>query len=444
MKRFKKVFIITLLMLPFIINISNAETGKVNTGTVRVREKASTNSEIVTNAYKGDEVEIIETEGEWYKVKVDGKTGYIKSDFIESKKESNNNSNTSTETNESTNNETSSKLAINKNTKIKAFPSMASTSLGTIEAGKSVSKISEINNWYKVTDGTVTGWVLSNRIGGEIQKSEEDKKEEENKDTEKKSDETETKKEEKKDSDEKTTSSINKTAIIKVKTARVRSSKSTSEDNIVDLLDYNDEVTVIEQEGSWYKIKYGNNKEGYIDSGLVTMKDSQGVTSRSLGEERQAESAQEAVAEEPANTQPESTAEPANITPPASGSGQAVVDFAMQFLGYPYVSAGKRPETGFDCSGFTSYVFSNFGVSLGGSAASQVSAGVEVDRSSLATGDLLLFYNDGKSKIGHAGIYISGGDFIHAANPSRGVVIDNINTSSYYNERYVTARRLVQ
>ena len=54
-----------------------------------------------------------------------------------------------------------------------------------------------------------------------------------------------------------------------------------------------------------------------------------------------------------------------------------------------------------------------------------------------------MIYDEGRTKIGHTGIYIGGGNFIHAANPSRGVVIDNLNSSSYYNTRFVTARRIV-
>ena len=116
----------------------------------------------------------------------------------------------------------------------------------------------------------------------------------------------------------------------------------------------------------------------------------------------------------------------------------------MQFIGYPYVSGGKTPESGFDCSGFTKYIFSNFGFTLGATAASQNSVGREVSRDSLIAGDLLLFYDEGKTKIGHTGIYIGNGDFVHAANSKRGVVTDNINTSSYYDERYITARRIVE
>ena len=59
-------------------------------------------------------------------------------------------------------------------------------------------------------------------------------------------------------------------------------------------------------------------------------------------------------------------------------------------------------------------------------------------------GDLIVFYNEEKTKVGHVGIYIGNGEFVHAANPERGVVIDNINTNTYYNTRFVSARRIIK
>ena len=104
----------------------------------------------------------------------------------------------------------------------------------------------------------------------------------------------------------------------------------------------------------------------------------------------------------------------------------------------------STPESGFDCSGFTRYVFGHFGYTLGRVAADQTSLGEVIERADLQTGDLLLFYDAGKNKIGHCGIYIGNGEFIHSANPQRGVVTDNLNTNSYYSQRFVTARRIIE
>ena len=429
MKSFVRISIITFATLMLFVNISSASTGKVNTKTVRVREKASTSSEVITNVYRNDEVEIVSEEGEWYKVNVSGKTGFIKAEYLTV----NSSSVSDTTQSSQSNTNTSAGIATQVKVKLRAMPSIISSSVGNLEANVEISKLDEINNWVKISDGKISGWVLNNKIGEK--KVEQEKQEpavEQNNQTN-----TESKAEEKKE--ENATSEINKKAIVNVKTLRVRKNPSTTGDNIIDLLDYNDEVTVISKEGTWYKISY-DGKEGYVSAELLVMKDEQRVSSRSLVEDRN--SVKEETEKQPEEQQEQQVE--TQINPPASASGQAVVDFAMQFMGYPYVAAGKKPETGFDCSGFTSYVFSNFGVSLGGSAASQVGAGTEVPREALSAGDLLLFYDDGYSKVGHAGIYISDGNFIHAANPKRGVVIDNLNTSSYYNPRFVTARRVVQ
>ena len=121
---------------------------------------------------------------------------------------------------------------------------------------------------------------------------------------------------------------------------------------------------------------------------------------------------------------------------------QEIVNFAEQFLGYDYVYGGTSPENGFDCSGYTYYVYNNNGVEIARDLVSQASIGSEVSEDEIEIGDLIIFQDNSMSGIGHSGIYIGNGEFIHAANPSRGVVTDSIN-NSYYNPRIVTIRRVV-
>jgi len=113
-----------------------------------------------------------------------------------------------------------------------------------------------------------------------------------------------------------------------------------------------------------------------------------------------------------------------------------VVGIALQYLGVPYVWGGSSPSTGFDCSGFTSYVFAQVGVSLPHHAASQYSYGTPVSQDQLAPGDLVFF--DG---LGHVGIYIGGGQFIHAPHTGDVVKISSLY-ESWYAATYVGARRL--
>lgn len=122
-----------------------------------------------------------------------------------------------------------------------------------------------------------------------------------------------------------------------------------------------------------------------------------------------------------------------------SSSASSVIAYAKQFLGCNYVYGGTTPS-GFDCSGFTQYVFKNFGISLNRSSRDQYSNGVSVSRSNLQAGDLLFFSNYG-STINHVGIYIGNNQFIHASSPSTGVLIDDL--AGYHANTYVGARRVL-
>ncbi|MDP9365523.1 MAG: C40 family peptidase [Chloroflexota bacterium] len=123
------------------------------------------------------------------------------------------------------------------------------------------------------------------------------------------------------------------------------------------------------------------------------------------------------------------------------GSGQAIADFAMGFVGYPYVYAGASPS-GFDCSGFTMYVVGQtLGIDITHDMFTQVSMGTPVDMGSLQPGDLVFFQNTFQPGLSHAGIYVGGGQFVHAENESTGVKVSDIN-SDYYASRWYGAVRL--
>ena len=106
---------------------------------------------------------------------------------------------------------------------------------------------------------------------------------------------------------------------------------------------------------------------------------------------------------------------------------------------YVYATAGEKT---FDCSGFTTYVFKHFGISLNRASKGQIKNGVAVEKSKLQAGDLVIFNNESNSAIGHVGIYIGSGKFIHAANKKEGVTITELSMS-YYSKRYVGARRVI-
>ena len=158
----------------------------------------------------------------------------------------------------------------------------------------------------------------------------------------------------------------------------------------------------------------------------------------------------------PATTQPAKSAKPTNVQPakPASNpkpvqvaaapqqqvsrsDGSSLVENALSLTGVPYLFGGTS-RSGFDCSGYTQYVFQGSGISLPRTSVSQFNVGSSVSRAELQSGDLVFFttYAAGAS---HVGIYIGGGNFVHASNS--GVRTTSLS-DSYYANRFVGARRV--
>lgn len=507
----------TSLVLLASLNTCFAATGKVNIEALRIREKASTTSEVIDVAYENDNVEIVGETGDWYKVKFNGNTGYASKEYItnkdsqtsSSKNNTTNSTNTSGNTNttntsnsssntnsnnentassnntenttssqsnedeknntsnnsenesntENTNNNSNSENAtdedytgknvkLSKETNLKLLPTFSSNTVSKIESGKEVKVIYDLKNWLKVEYNSNQGWIAKSIVNqnNDSTQTANNTIDNSNTTTEKPAETTNNTSSEKDNN-----SNVNKKGYINVETANVRE-KADKTSTLVNTLDEFDEVTIKSEKDGWYQIE-AKGKTGYVLKKLVTIGN---VSSRGLAELRDTENKNTDIAN--TNTENNNTEVSTQSTNKAeaevsnsvktensnTSKGQEVVDYAKQFLGCKYVLGGKSPENGFDCSGFTKYVFKNFGYTLGSVAADQVSSGKEVSRSELKVGDLLLFYDEGKTKIGHVGIYMGNDEFIHAANSKRGVVTDNLSTNSYYNTRFVTARRIVE
>ncbi len=121
----------------------------------------------------------------------------------------------------------------------------------------------------------------------------------------------------------------------------------------------------------------------------------------------------------------------------ASALRNAVVAYALQFVGNPYVYGGTSLTNGTDCSGFTLSVYANFGYSLNRVSGDQASNGIAVSLDSLLPGDLL-FYSNGGSGIGHVALYIGNGQVVHASTPATGIKI-----SDYMYRTPIAARRII-
>lgn len=166
--------------------------------------------------------------------------------------------------------------------------------------------------------------------------------------------------------------------------------------------------TVLELIGvqdGWYKVVHGGTS-GYVSSDYITL-----------------------------------TSETPAATVAASSVGEEIAAYAQNFLGTPYVYGGSS-TSGFDCSGFTKYVYSQFGYTLNRTATDQLSNGVSVSKDELQPGDLVFFKYRTSKPVSHVGIYIGNGQFIHASTNSYAVQIDDLSSGHYANV-YVYGRRVV-
>ena len=169
-------------------------------------------------------------------------------------------------------------------------------------------------------------------------------------------------------------------------------------------------VTVLGTENDWCKVSYAG-KAGYISADyLVTASSGTAIS-------------------------PSNTAASVSI----SAKRQSVLNYAAQFLGVPYVYGGSTPS-GFDCSGFTSYVFKNTVGSIPRVAQAQYDATTRVSRDDLLPGDLV-FFGSSTSSISHVGIYVGSNQFIHA--PSTGDVVKYSSLTGSYATRYQGAGRVI-
>ena len=190
-----------------------------------------------------------------------------------------------------------------------------------------------------------------------------------------------------------------------------------------------EKVEIFGFNSGWYKVRY-EGQIGYIRSDLVALQE------KPLNNTGRAATASTDI------TNSGSTSSGSNASGSTSSSsdiGQQIATYAQQYVGYPYVYGGSSPS-GFDCSGFMQYVFSQFGYSINRTATAQLANGYSVAYENLRPGDIIYFGYG--STASHVGMYIGGGQFVHAQNSSTGVVISSLSESWYAN-RYLCAHRIV-
>ena len=180
-------------------------------------------------------------------------------------------------------------------------------------------------------------------------------------------------------------------------------------------------VSVTGVQGGWFKVTY-NGQKGYVHPDYLSFSNVQGSGSTD-------------------------SSGSSSITPPSNsvsynGSSEkraAVLEYAAQFLGTPYVYGGSTPS-GFDCSGFTSYVFKNTVGSIPRVAQAQFDATTRVSMDELLPGDLV-FFGSSASSISHVGIYVGNNQFIHS--PHTGDVVKYDSLTGSYASRFQGGGRVI-
>ncbi|MGQ9488873.1 MAG: NlpC/P60 family protein [Armatimonadota bacterium] len=239
---------------------------------------------------------------------------------------------------------------------------------------------------------------------------------------------------------------MRKTAVINADRVCVRYAPNRTDRSIV-LLDKGHPVLVTARQRNWLQIKLASGRIGWVRDDLVKVTGTLTAKARSAGSPKVAKHrSAKAVQPKSRTIAAHQTRRPVALANAKSGSntpaGDAIVRTASRFQGVRYRWGGSS-RSGFDCSGFTRYVFRHkAGVDLPHSASAQFRRGAPVSRSQLKPGDLVFFqtYRRGAS---HVGIYIGNGKFIHASSARGRVRINSLN-EGYYRQRYLGARRITK
>lgn len=334
--------------------------------------------------------------------------------------------------------EVSKEYEVNQEIVLKTMPIIYSKQKGSITEGK-ITIIEELNDWYRISNLESEGWARKSNIQNVVVEENienSDQKEETN--TSNVENVTETDNNEKEETTN-TITEISKVGYVKADGLNIRKEPTTSSEAIHSL-SFNSKITITGEVDGWYRINYegkvGFVSQKYVSDTKLPENTSRGGVDRTSANEVNEKNVEVSSAEtNDVNEEQEEEATTETVT------GNQVVEYAKKYLGYKYVAGGSSPK-GFDCSGFTTYVFKHFGISLNRASKGQIKNGVAVEKSKLQAGDLVIFNNESNSAIGHVGIYIGSGKFIHAANKKEGVTITKLSMS-YYSKRYVGARRVI-
>ena len=355
-------------------------TGTVKcSSSVNFRSAPNTSSTSYGELKNGTKVNVVGVSSGWYKVTYNGKTGYIHPDYITLASSSAGTAIAPSNTVTSTTG-TAGTVKCSSSVNLRSEANTSSSILAELKNGTAVTVVSTANGWCKVNCSGKTGYIKQDYVSTSGLASNN------------------------------TSASTGTAAVVKCSsTVNFRSAASTSS-TILGELKNGTAITVLSTSNGWSKVSYAG-KTGYISADyLVTASSGTAIS-------------------------PSNTAASVSI----SAKRQSVLNYAAQFLGVPYVYGGSTPS-GFDCSGFTSYVFKNTVGSIPRVAQAQYDATTRVSRDDLLPGDLV-FFGSSTSSISHVGIYVGSNQFIHA--PSTGDVVKYSSLTGSYATRYQGAGRVI-
>ena len=262
-----------------------------------------------------------------------------------------------------------------------------------------------------------------------------------------------------------------KVAEVTVETLNVRFEANT-DSRIATQIPMGEKLLVLKKKGDWYEVAINDGDEdqitGWVSKDFVkvkiqwkhaiTIKEEKAEEERKAAAEAALEAQQRALAAEQAEqarqqqttqrqTQTNNTQrvvqqpkveEKVKTSVGGSAKGQNIANFALNFVGNPYVWGGTSLTRGCDCSGFAMSVYANFGIGLNRTSRAQAGNGYAVGMNELQPGDLVFYAANGRS-ISHVAIYIGGGRVVHASTPRTGIIV-----SSVYHQSPYCARRIVK